>query len=135
MQDILAALDEVDTLVERLNVSRSSKDPTRAAIQSSIAALAPVEEPDPLAVLAGLTMMKPHLKRLISLVKRGQITAQEIILAVEEALDVGRVNDRLTEKVGDVLRDVFNVPHVEPHGVGFGPTSPRTYPMTQYEAL
>jgi hypothetical protein len=51
---------------------------------------------------------KPNLKKLNKLISRGVMSADEVVMAVEEALKL-KVNARIAETIAEALRDVFGV--------------------------
>ena len=52
---------------------------------------------------------KPNLRLLNKMINRGQITSDEVVAAVSEALLLKRVNKRVIEAIGLALREVLGV--------------------------
>lgn len=64
-------------------------------------------------ILAMLGMgSKPNLRQLMRLIDRGVVSGEEVVLAVEEALKLKRVNARIVEAISTALREAL-APEIE----------------------
>jgi len=62
--------------------------------------------------LLKLMATRENLKALNRVISQGHISADEVVLAIEEALVLKRVNKRMAETIAGALRDVFGVGEV-----------------------
>lgn len=121
MKDIIASLKAVDSLLERkttpLSASTKKRAPKKATPKRRTAkasARRKAEGKSKKLTAARRKMLaefggKPNLKKLHKVISRGLISADEVVMAIEEALKLKRVNPRLAETIAGSLRDVFDI--------------------------
>ena len=116
-QKIQSALSNIDRLLQAKRVApvSASRKPrpgvkTNRGMSSASVVTSSAKKTKILAMLG--VGSKPNLRLLNKLVNRGQITAEEVVAAVSEALILRHVNKRIVEAIGNALRDVLGVEDV-----------------------